>query len=216
MTTPTLTLRKRTALVAAVALLAIGGGGVAVSGAYFTDQKSIESNSVATSTVKLGDIKGNGFGSSTALSVTDLLPLPDDSPTTVASSAKAFSVIVNNTGAATIDWAASIIQTSAAGTNANPTAAEALFVSYSTDGGTNWSTGVSLSSLATSMKTTPITGKGLKANDTQEIKFLAWLPSTTSNTYQGTSAKFTLRVRAIQTGVDVTKDSNFPTPSATS
>ncbi|WP_295824464.1 hypothetical protein [uncultured Microbacterium sp.] len=209
MTTPTLTLRKRTALVAAVALLAIGAGGVAVSGAYFTDQKSIESNSVATSTVKLGPIDGSD--GTTKLTVTDLLPLPKDDSKTIADSAKTFQVVVSNTGKATIDWAAAIFLTSAPGTNDKPSAADALYISYSTDGST-WSTGVTLASLLSS-KQSGLSGTDLASGASKTIFFRAWLPSTTSNTYQGTSVTFTLRVRAIQTGTagGINDDLNFVT-----
>jgi len=206
MTTPTLTLRKRTALIGAVALLAIGAGGVAVSGAYFTDQKSIESNSVATSTVKLGPIDGDR--GTTTVAITDLLPIADEN---VAAQAKPFKVVVSNTGNATIDWAATIIQTSAAGTSTTPSAADALYVSYSTDNGTTWSTGTTLTSLI-STPPSDFSGQGLVAGGKKTILFRAWLPSTTSNTYQGTSVTFALRVRAIQTGAPgINDDSNFTT-----
>ncbi len=191
---------KRKALIASLALLAIGAGGVAVSGAYFTNQQTLTANTLSAGTVQLGNVGDNG---TTALAFNNILPVADAN---VATQAQTFNINVRNTGTAAIDWAATPILTSNASAAATALAG-AVNISYSTDG-TTWSTAQTLSALAASPTT--ITGTNLASGSTTKIQVRAWLPATTGNSVQGNSLSFDLRVRAIQTGAPgLSTDSNF-------
>lgn len=195
MNTNTRKISARKALIASALLLSIGAGGIVASGAWFTSSQSLASNQVKTATVSLGAIGG------TALSVTNAVPLADAD---VATKAQTFTVNVVNNGTIAVDWAADLILPT------SPTPSDTinrLLVSYSVDGGTTWSTGQTMGSLAGAPGT--ITGTSLAAGATKAVLFRAWLPGATStNADQNQTITFDLRARAIQAGAGSTALNN--------
>ncbi|MDQ1176605.1 hypothetical protein [Microbacterium sp. SORGH_AS_0421] len=177
---------KKKVLVASLALLTMGLGGTVATGAYFTADKTVSSNTLASGTVVIGNI-GDDSSSVAPLSFTNVLPVADAD---VATKAKTFNINVRNNGTAAIDWKAVVSSTSSE-------FAKQVNVQYSTDNGTTWSTARTADAL--SSVSIPSTAS-LAASGTAVIKFRAWLPAATDNTAQNKTLTFTLTVNAIQAG----------------
>lgn len=197
--------KKKKAAVAFFALIAVGVGGFAVSGAYFTDQKTIAGNTLQAGTVQLGGI-GDTASTTTPLSFTNILPMTDAVATDATTpQAVVATVNIRNTGTASIDWSA-LITVPAAGEAAF---ANALSAQYRVGAGA-WSATSTLASLASA----PIASTGALAgtNGTQTIDIRLWLPAATNNTFQAKTLSFDLRARAIQAGapaLDRNADSSY-------
>ncbi|MBM7803388.1 hypothetical protein JOE58_002639 [Curtobacterium luteum] len=185
-------LSKKKILVASIALLSIGFGGTIATGAWFTDSKTVAANQLTAGTVILGNLADDAT-STTPLNFTNVIPV---AASDVATKAQTFNINVRNVGTADIDWTAKL--TPDVSTAASTAFAKQVFVQASTDGGSTWSTAQSISDF--SGNTIASTSK-IVANGSSVIQLRAWLPSTTDNTAQGQTLKFTLEVDAIQAGV---------------
>lgn len=180
--------KKKTALIGAALLLAVGVGGTAATGAYFTDTKTVASNTITAGTVILGNI-GDDASSTTPLAFTNVIPIADS---LVATKAQTFNINIRNNGTASINWTA-VLNTSSS--QSSTTFPPQLNLQYSTDGGNTWST----KTTADKLSGTTISGTGpLAAGATAKVQFRAWLPSSTDNTAQGQVYKFDLTANAIQ------------------
>lgn len=180
---------KKKLFIASAALLSIGLTGSLATGAYFTDQKVVTDNKLTAGTVVLGNLADDSTSTAPVV-FTNVLPIDDSTSAKIAAKAKTFNVNIRNTGTADIDWKSKITLTSSA-------FAKQVTVSYSTDGGTNWST----PALADNLNNVAInSSSSLAAGGSLPIKFRAWLPASTDNSAQGQSLTFTLTVNAIQAG----------------
>ncbi|WP_279365739.1 hypothetical protein [Microbacterium testaceum] len=177
---------KKKVLVASIALLTMGLGGTVATGAYFTADKTVASNTLASGTVVIGNV-GDDASSTAPLTFSNVLPVADSD---VATKAKTFNINVRNNGTAAIDWKAAVSSTSS-------DFAKQVNVQYSTDGGTTWSNKTTADAL--SSVSIP-SSSSLAASGTAVIKFRAWLPSSTDNSAQNKTLTFTLSVNAIQAG----------------
>jgi hypothetical protein len=208
--THTIALSKRKMLLAAGLALTVGFTGLTVSGAYFTDQVTVEGNSAAAATVKLGSTGSTATSANTQILATNLIPL-----TAAEADTKGFAATINvrNVGTAPIDWAIKLSYPTGGATTDQ--AAFADQVNIKTTIGTGTATGpVTLATLAT--QTTPtLTGTGLAAGSTTAVAFRIYLPEATSTTFQGRSVPFNVQVRAIQAGAPVAERdaaANYVTP----
>ncbi len=189
MTSPT-RISKKKMLIASVALLSIGLGGSAATGAYFTATKSVANNQLSSGTVVLGNIGADATAATeTPVTITNLIPIEDSD---VSTKARTFSVNVRNAGSASIDWVASFTTPNGVD-NSFP-----LMFKYTTNNGSTWSSVYT----ADPLNTTKIPStSSLAAGATQTVKFLVWLPSYAPSSAQGKSLTFSLNVNAIQAGV---------------
>lgn len=185
---------KKKAAIASVALLALGFGGVAVSGAYFTDEVVVPNNTLTAGTVQLEV----GTQAGTAVAFENVLPIAAADVETDAELAT-FNIV--NTGTADIDWAVSL------GLPADATADElalAGIVQYqlSTDGVT-WSTPAAFGTSTAAGFTAATTELAAAGTATAQVRL--WLPETATNEYQADSLDFVLTGRAIQAGTPATQ-----------
>lgn len=177
---------KKKALVASLALLTMGLGGTVATGAYFTADKSVTSNTLAAGTVVIGNL-GDDASSTAPLTFSNVLPVADSD---VSTKAKTFNINVRNNGTAAIDWKAAVSSTSSE-------FAKQVNIQYSTDNGATWSTAKTADALSS---VSISSASSLAANGTAVIKFRAWLPANTDNSAQNKTLAFTLTVNAIQAG----------------
>ncbi|WAC69354.1 SipW-dependent-type signal peptide-containing protein [Microbacterium sp. SL75] len=188
------TWNKKKTLIASMVLLSVGLGGTVATGAYFTDTKQIAANSITAGTVILGNPSDGGTAAAPqAVTFANVLPIADAD---VATKAQTFNLNVRNNGTAAINWKAFINRTSPSTAQENALAKQ-LMLQYSTDGGFSWSTPGALDNQAGKAISS---SSVLASNATQVIKFRAWLPATTDNTFQGLSLPFELMISAIQAG----------------
>lgn len=184
--------KKKTALIGAAILLTVGIGGTAATGAYFTDTKTVASNTLTAGTVVLGNINDDAT-STTPLAFSNVLPLADSA---VATNAQAYNVNIRNNGTAAIKWSV-VLNTSSS--QQSTTFPQQLNIQYSLDNGNTWSS----ASTAAALSGTTISGpSALAAGSSTKVQFRAWLPAATDNSAQGQVYKFDLTANAIQTGAN--------------
>lgn len=189
--TTTIRISKRKMLIATAALLSVGLGSTAVTGAYFTTMKTVANNQISSATLTLGNIGSDpSAGTEVPVTIANLIPIADSD---VNTKARSFSMNIRNTGSVPINWAASLTTPS----DANTTYLQQLMFKYSLDNGNTWSntyTGDPLN------KTTITNDASLIDGGAQTIKFLVWLPYNVSNTAQGKTLTFALNAKATQVG----------------
>jgi predicted ribosomally synthesized peptide with SipW-like signal peptide len=178
--------KKKKAVIASVALLAVGFGGAAISGAYFTDQVVAEDN-----TLKAGTVQIERGGTNTDAFVFDnVLPIADG---TEDDNAEKKAITFANVGTADVDWAFSLEQATTPAVGAT-NIADIMEVEYSLDGTT-----FEPATLDGSYVVVP--GE-LASEGTADITFRAWLPQTAGNIYQAEETTFNITARAIQAGTE--------------
>ncbi|WP_279365738.1 hypothetical protein [Microbacterium testaceum] len=173
----------RKILLASIALLSIGMGSTAATGAWFTTSRSVANNQLTSATVTLGEIASG----SAAVSFTNLIPLADSE---VSSKAKTFLVFADNQGNVPIDWNASYTLTST-----NELANQAR-IQYQIGNG-SWSDATSVSAMSGSKI---FSTSSIDPGKYQVVAFRVWLPFNADNSTQGKQVSFTLNVNGIQVG----------------
>ncbi|MFD1714735.1 hypothetical protein ACFSBZ_09660 [Amnibacterium flavum] len=182
------------AVIAVIATLT--GTAVFATGAYFTNQASIGSNTSTSATVKVS-LK-NGSAPSPTWTATGLLPLSTTDANDTTSAAKGIIVPIqlSNDGSVSSDWSLTVNQVT------TPVSALTQYVrvALSTDGGTTWGTPVALNAA------TPVsaTGTALAAGTSANLAMRFFLVSTTPNSMKSTSVNYTITAKVIQNGISMT------------
>jgi predicted ribosomally synthesized peptide with SipW-like signal peptide len=184
-------IQRTQAIMAALALLFIGTGGLVGSGAYFTDQTTIRANSFTSSTIALryiGDTDNSDF------TTKNLLPLTEAAATTGANpQASLITVNVVNVGKSAFGWAASIKNI----TGATSTLVPAVQLQWRIDSGT-WSPTTTLDAFG-AITSSPINGTGLAPAATPVVvQIRLWLKPDAVTSLQSLKASYVVRVRAMQ------------------
>jgi predicted ribosomally synthesized peptide with SipW-like signal peptide len=179
--------KKKKAIVASVALLAVGFGGAAMSGAYFTDQVVVADNTFKAGTVQIE----RGGTNTEPFTFDNVLPIATGTEDTNAETAE---ITFANVGTADVDWAFALEEATPTGLGST-NIADIMEVQYSLDG-TNFSD----AELDGNYIVVPTE---LASGDTADITFRAWLPQTAGNVYQAEATTFNITARAIQAGTTV-------------
>lgn len=182
-------MKRKQALMAALALVCIGTGGLVGSGAYFTDQKAIPSNTLQAARVELGAI---GITDNSLVTTKNLLPLTNAVATAADSQSSLITVNVKNTSNVAIGWAASINGVTGNATTFLPKIQLQWHV-----GAGAWSTPTTLDAFG-ALTTSAITGTGLVAGDTTVVEIRLWLKDDSATSLQGLLTTYNVRVRAMQ------------------
>jgi hypothetical protein len=198
--------RRTKAIVACLALLAVGTGGVVASGAYFTDQISISGNVLKAAKVFLGAPDATTEpNTNTNLTMNDVLPLSTAQVDTLATT-RTLKLI--NKGTVPVEWKV-VASDPSTGGDADAVMAGSLQIQTKLDSGA-WSGAMSLTDFKKSgLKSAASTT--LAVNDTATILIRAYLPKETDNLTQEKSATFNLKLRAIQIGLgaEIDDDANY-------
>lgn len=171
--------RSRRVVLAVIALLGVGSGGLATTAAYFTATQTLEGNTITAATVTLGPVGAEGK-ETTPLAFSNMIPL----------SPKTASVTVRNTGSVAVDWVAVLEP-------ADTTVAAKFQIQHSLDNGTTWSTAANAGTLA---NTTVASSAALQPGGSTTALLRLVVPDNGDNSAQGQTLTFALKASAIQAG----------------
>jgi hypothetical protein len=171
--------RTRRVLLAVIALLGVGSGGLATTAAYFTATQELENNAITAATVTLGPVGADG-NETAPVTFDNIIPL---SPKTV-------SVTVRNTGSVAVDWVAVLEP-------ADTVVAAKFQIQHSLDNGTTWSTAGNAGTLA---NTSVASSAALRPGGTTTVLLRLVVPDNGDNSAQGQTLKFLLKASAVQAG----------------
>lgn len=197
--------RRTKVIVASLALLAVGTGGVLASGAYFTDQISITGNVLKAAKVFLGAPDATEPATNTNLSMNDVLPLSTAQVETLATT-RTLKLI--NKGTVPVEW--KVVATNPdTGADTDVTMAGSLRIQTKLNAA-GWSEPITLTQFKIDGIKSAV-GANLAVDGTATILIRAYLPKETGNLTQEKSSTFNLKLRAIQIGLgaEIDDDANY-------
>lgn len=173
-------------------------GAIITSGAYFTNTRTIDNNTITAATIVLGAIGDTGNADVAAGLV---LPIPAGTQST---NALVTTVNIRNAGTAAFNWDAAVINVKTSTGPADSTTQ--VQVQASVDNGTNWTTPTSLAAFATAGATGAqfASSAALAPGAAAPLQLRMWLPASAGNPYQSMKITFSLAARAIQSSVKIT------------
>ncbi|BDI23888.1 CalY family protein [Herbiconiux sp. L3-i23] len=193
--------RKRAIVVglaAAVLTAGLAGAAFQSTGAWFTDSKTSNLNTVTAGTLSLGNL---GDGTNGLIQSTNSYPMTDAQATALVSDAPETVIKVRNTGSLPLKATVALTNATIAKSTTNiatgtPSKSLVKVSTYNAASNT-WGTPVTLDAFVSS-STTQFANLEVAPNATREIKLRVFFGENAGNEYQGATVGFDAKAEAIQ------------------